>query len=460
MFTSIGVLVFAAIAAIIAWAARRRTLKRWRREKADRESFDRRNFLQDEMHDEHSPSEKSWWAGASGTSIPGMPMRAINSPGLYIVPPLPPLPTELSPTAMRFPGSNAAKSLITGTEIGGTIPHPYGSPSYSMAPDLYQVSPLTHSRSITSTTSTREAARSPPPTQLSPLPYSGLVQDPSYLPMILEGPSPSTSTVGWASQSQLIPALSGEMPPLLARTNTISTLPPFPSSSKAPSHPYTSPPTNRKSELYAEDVLLDLGNNGGIGRSLSGSRPARPALPTKMPPLSENMQDGSRTGLDFGSRGQTSAGHSGSNGSHVAFRQASGSGISDGGWYDDSPSDTAKAASGAAASGESVLGGDEARNNGFAYSQTRDSQVVSANGLSVNIAERRKVPHDPRFSGLFGAWADSTEERYQNNLQRESTVSVDLGTEDGQGGSPYATRVLRVRTSKVLQGILTNFYSR
>jgi hypothetical protein len=99
----------------------------------------------------------------------------------------------------------------------------------------------------------------------------------------------------------------------------------------------------------------------------------------------------------------------------------------------------AEATKGVAASRESVLGGQQARDNGFEYPRTRGSDVVSDNGLSVDIAERRRVPHDPRFSGLFGAWADSTDERYQTNLQRDSAVGMDLGTEEG-----YTPRVLRV----------------
>lgn len=391
VFTACAIVGFAIIIAFIAWVARRRTLKRWEREEAEKE-FDRRNFLQDEIQDSLAPSEKSWWASGSGTSIPdgtgGMPMQNANFV-LYNGMPPPGQQTELSPVATTFSGSHESKGAPTSAESIGPISHPY---SGSVVSEPYHLtSPRAQHSSIASISSVREVARSPPPSiPLPPAPYSNRGQDPSHLPIILEGP-PSSSSEGW-SQS-----LATHSAPL----------------SRSASHPYASPPTNRKSELYAEDVLLDLGSKGGVGRSLSGSRPAHPALPTQG--ASSLIRKASKDG---GSQGQGSIGHHGSSSaSHPAMgNNVSGSGLSDGAWhYDSNP-----------------FGGGAAE------------PALASHLPPTEVVQRRMVAHDPRFSGVFGTgtWTD----RQAAYRQSDSMGSDLMGTEDEHlgGSSPYTPRVLRV----------------
>ena len=334
-----------------------------------------------------------------------MPMQTVNFAPYYGVPPVPPLPTELSPVATTFGGSSGSKST---SEMIGPISHPY---SGSVVSESYHASPShTQRGSIASLSTARDIARSPPPSiPLPPVPYSNRGQDTAHLPMILEGPPSSSSTEGWASQIQSLPVHSTEAPPLPSNTNP--SLSRFPSLSKDASHPYASPTTNRASHLFAGDVLLDLGNHGGVGRSLSGNRPAH-SIPMKT--NSKNLlQEGN-------SRGQSSTGHNISHGSHPTSKEVSASGLSDGGWYDDLPADMAKISNGATASGESVFG---------------NHNMAANTRLSMDVIERRKVPHDPRFSGLFGQHLE---------YRQSDSMASEAETEDGS----YAPRVLRVRVTR------------
>lgn len=315
-----------------------------------------------------------------------MHMQTVNALPFNSVPPVPPLPTELSPVATTFNGSGGSKSIITSSETIGPISHPY---SGSVVSEPYHLtSPRAQHASITSMTSIRDAARSPPPsTPLPPVPHSNRGIDMSNLPMILEGPPSASSTEGWAPQIQSIPMHSNDapaLPPLDTRHQ--STL-------RRPSHPYASPTTNRRSELYAGDVLSDLGSNGGVGRSLSDCRSSPKPL-----------RDGT-------SRGQSSTDHNTSNQTHSGLGEVSASGLSDGAWYDDVSSGGIKAANGAAAaSGE------------------------SGQAPSVDVIERRKAPHDPRFSGLFGAWTDQQKYRQSDSMLSEQGTDHDY----------HAPRILRV----------------
>lgn len=137
---------------------------------------------------------------------------------------------------------------------------------------------------------------------------------------------------------------------------------------------------------------MDLGSNGGVGRSLNDGQPS-----------AKPMREGAI-------RGQSSTDHNTSNQTHSGLGELSASGLSDGGWYDDASSGGTKAAKGAAAaSGES----------GHAPSNFR---------ISMDVIERRKAPHDPRFSGLFGAWTDQQKYRQSDSMISEQGAEDDYST--------------------------------
>jgi hypothetical protein len=239
VFTAVGIVTFAMIVALVAWAARRRTLKRRREEAEDHKS---RDFFEDEVNDAGAPSEKSSWGNTSIPESGGVPLQIMTSGGYNMAPPVPPLPSEFS----AVPASVASKSPVL-SDGGLILSHPYaGAGPFS---DSYSNN-VRHDRNGSVgtgwTSPARDDFRSPPPSApLAALPYKNPASNNStYLPLIHDGAPVSSS-----------------------------------SHPSAANHPFASPPTNRKSELYPEDVLWGLGNDGGVGRSLTGKRPVEPPVP-------------------------------------------------------------------------------------------------------------------------------------------------------------------------------------
>ncbi|PVG04378.1 hypothetical protein CPB86DRAFT_821744 [Serendipita vermifera] len=490
VFTAVGIIIFAAVVALLAWAARKRKLKRLRREAAEKASSSgHRNFFDDEINDVVAPSEKSWWGNTSGTSIPDptLPMLHVNT-GYNNVPAVPPLPGDLSATSPL-------------SDIPTSIAHPYASAPPSVISDSYQVGGVTHTRdnsTITATTTTttpsRDFSRSPPPSVPLPGVPNRFGQNGGHLPQIDEAPSSSNA---WVSAN--VPASQSH------------------SSKGGPVHPYASPPTNRKSTLYPEDVLFSLGKEGGVGRSLSGrvlagadrgtpvmmqpqesmlgitqmmhpnnmpqpatSIPPVPQVQVQRPeePISRNPEVQATRGYQ-NSQARTAPVHEHHNeyGVNDRSRSLDGrpvSGISDGGWYEHEVSEIGRAA--AAASGESVLGGSAAHNTDYGYPRINSASDVNISSVGgegtqgshrgaasspsgTDVRDPKKGLHDPRFSGLFGGsgWISSGDESHRlgsgsnNHGTRLSSArgSFDHGTADdhyydsGRYGS-NGNRVLRV----------------
>jgi len=391
VFTTVGIVAFAIIAALVAWAARRRTLKRRRKEAEESNS---RGFFEDETNDAGAPSEKSWWGNTSGASIPeggGVPLKIVTSGGYDMAPPVPPLPFEFSPSS-AVPASVTSKSpSLSDAEL--TLPHPYaGTGSFA---DSYSNNSVTYGRDggagIGWIFPVKDAFRSSPS---APLSYKNAASNnATYLPSIHEGAPVSSSS--------------------------------HPSS--AANHPFTSPPMNRKSELYPEDVLWGLGNSGGVGRSLSGKRPGEP--PEPLIPADPFSSPQSQTSHQAMVRQQPSYLLYPADGSHVHDKASPvensqmipehsdhnlsdntirpTSGISEGGWYRDSNSELGGAAlAGATASRESFSNTGTSKNERYAYPYTAPggnrSHVEIARDKSTTTSRKMKVPHDPRLSGLFG----------------------------------------------------------
>jgi hypothetical protein len=124
-------------------------------------------------------------------------------------------------------------------------------------------------------------------------------------------------------------------------------------------------------------------------------------------------------------------------------------------WFDeDSSAEAARTRGGAAASGESVLHGHIAQDYGFrngsnnlnhttgirgttgttgtngnGLNGTSSKWVSTTNeGVAVDVSERKRVLHDPRFSGLFGnVWDGPNDESHMHNQRHTAyTVDVDL----------------------------------
>jgi hypothetical protein len=217
------------LVALVAWA-RRRALKQ--REQA--EEMKSRDLFDDEINDVRAPSEKSWWGSAS-ISEGGMPLQIVASGNYNMAYPVPPLPSEFSPTS----AATSKNPLLSDRDL--TLPHPYAGTSF------YSNGNMTRERNGSIGTvwssSGRDAPRSPPNAPLPALPYKNAAS--TYFPPKRDGARVSSSS--------------------------------RPSSTA--SHPFASPPTNRKSALHPEDVLWGLGNDGGVGRSLSGRRAVEPPVP-------------------------------------------------------------------------------------------------------------------------------------------------------------------------------------
>lgn len=450
MFTVVGIVAFAVAAALIAWMTRRRTLKQRRREEVDKSS---RDFFEDEVNDAGDPSEKSWWGNASGASIPGgVPLQPVTSMGYGSVPPVPPLPSEFSHNSAASPSVASRSPLLS--DGGLSFPHPYAGTGSSLVSDNYSNNIVTHDRSGSATTgwtsSTREPTQSPPTSPLPAVPYRGQAANNGvYLPLIHEG-----------TPNSLSPSV--------------------------PYHPFASPPTNRRSELYPEDVLWGFGTEGGVGRSLSGKRPVEPPVPVRppetvttlpippnqprMPPTQHHAvlqqpqylfhpaNDASRGKQSPVESSRLTPEHNIADTSNSRIRPASG--ISEGGWYDDSNSEIGRAALvGATASGESFLNSNAGRNDryGYPYTAPNRSQSRVDKSAATSAAElpekKSTTPHDPRFSGLFGNVAvaqprgDSplSHGRQSQDLDEESEEEEEHFTNHSHGGSGGSgNRVLRV----------------
>lgn len=504
VFTAVGIILFACVVALLAWAAHRRKQKRLRQEAAEKASSSgHRNFFDDEVNDVVDPSEKSWWGNTSGTSIPDptLPMLHVNT-GYNNVPPVPPLPGDLS-------------AASTFSDVPTSIAHPYASAPPSVLSDSYQSSAVTHARDNSTTTATstttapsRDFARSPPPSVPLPAVQNRFGQSGHHLPQIDEAPLSSSNR--WATPSHEPVATSDNL-----------------SSKGGPVHPYASPPTNRKSRLYPEDVLFSLGKGGGVGRSLSGRmlvgsesetpvimqpqesmlgitqgmnmmhqnnlpQPASSVPGGPLPPVPQvqvqrpteetrNLQSQAPRGYQGPiSQARTAPVHESHNEviHNPASRSLDGrpmSGFSDGGWYEQEA--TSDAGGRAAASGDSVLGGSGAHiaNADYGYPRLNSTSDVNVSmggdgthgshgelGLSpsgTDVNEGKKKLHDPRFSGLFGGsgWASSSGDESRlgstnnnHNGTRLSRGSFDHGTADDHyygGGGRYGSngnRVLRV----------------
>lgn len=461
VFTAIAIITFAMIVAFIAWAARRRTLKIRQREEEERESKTRRNFFDDEDNDVIAPSEKSWWGNASGTSIPDM-SQGHNEPP----PPVPPLPFDYSPSAPTFSPSIASSApLVTSPTSGASVPHPYASAAPSVVSDSYQIEGAGHHHNnsfATTTTASREAIRSPLPPPTSPT-FAHKIQPAAattMLPLIKEGAS-SRSSDDWNSNIQHMQSPSG-LDIRGSPSPTADHTQKAPSSAlKASEHPYASPRPDRRSKLFADDVLLGLGGAEGLGRSLSDSHPAEPVVHSNQrhqhnqqhsathsyawqtsqspPPVSRPVLQHSKASNGTGTGSM----------SYGPMQSRSDTGFSDGRWFEeDSSAEAAKVRGGAAASGESVLEGNIARNNGFRLGSNNHSTrgngkwVSNAHdNIAVDVSERKRVPHDPRFSGLFGnVWGTPNDESQSHNrmayTSRQSTgidlESIDQDVQDYQ----------------------------
>ncbi|KAG8788507.1 hypothetical protein FRB91_007274 [Serendipita sp. 411] len=438
VFTALGIIIFASLAAAVACATHRRIIMRRRREEHER-SLERRDFFDDEMNDVIEPSDKQWWGNTSGTSIPEPNAMQSQMGPLTNYEPVPPF--LLLPSLPKQDNSATRTSAYSEAGSGTTVAHPYASASSYRTSGSYLDSPMSHSRTTSTVTSltspSRSIIRSPPPSApLPPLP-------PTQLPRIAEGP-PSTHSDGWDSQIQPAPRGAQDSIPL-TQVVPVPALTSLDRSSHAISHPYASPPANRRSELWAGDVLVDLGVEGGVGRSLSGRRPPAPPIPPPLPPPDVRVENslgiqnprqgraslsplqvdasGSHHNLHanrMDSASQPSPIHSMrmtpeqiGDPSRSNSRAESGTGFSDGGWYDDeSTSEAGKYTSAdAAASRESVLGATNTPHYGYEKvsgraisSAQRSDSKTSISEPSTNAANRRMPPHDPRYSGLFGVW--------------------------------------------------------